>query len=79
IACGAPCIASDIPALRESGADAAMFTPVGDSLSLAKAIARTLEPETARAMRHASAARRSALSWEPIIEQWQELIQSVVG
>ncbi len=79
IACGAPCIASDIPALRESGADAALFTPVGDSGKLARALAKTLEKETALEMREASAARRSSLSWEPIIEQWRELIQSVVG
>ncbi len=79
IACGAPCIASDIPALRESGADAAMFIPAGDSEALAHAMAKTIEEETAHAMREASAARRSSLSWEPIIEQWRELIQSVVG
>ncbi len=79
IASGAPCIASDIPSLRESGADAALFTPVGDSEALAQAIARTLEPETAAVMRRASAARRSSLSWGPIIEQWRELIEVVVG
>ncbi|MCK5377790.1 MAG: glycosyltransferase family 4 protein [Acidobacteria bacterium] len=79
IACGAPCIASDIPALRESGVGAALFTPVGDSEALAHVIARTLDPETATSMRQASAARGSSLSWEPIIDQWRELIQSVVG
>ena len=79
IACGAPCIASDIPSLRESGADAAIFAPAGDSRSLTQAIARTLEPGTANAMREASSARRSALSWPPIIDQWRELIVSVVG
>ncbi|MEN8164863.1 MAG: glycosyltransferase family 1 protein [Acidobacteriota bacterium] len=78
IACGAPCIASDIPALRESGAGAALFTPAGDSEALTQAIARTLEPETAYAMREASAGRGSALSWAPIIDQWRELIEVVV-
>jgi len=78
IACGAPCIASDIPSLRESGADAALFTPAGDSNTLTQAIVQTLEPETAVAMRHASTARGSALAWGPIIDQWRELIQSVV-
>jgi len=77
IACGAPCIASDIPSLRESGAGAALFTPVGDSEALAHAIAKTLEKEVARAMREASAARGCALAWGPIIQQWRELIQSV--
>ena len=79
IASGAPCIASDIPSLRESGADAALFTPAGDSDTLAKALARALEPETAAAMRQASANRGSALAWGPIIEQWRELIEVVVG
>ncbi len=79
IACGAPCIASDIPSLHESGAGATLFTPVGDSEQLAQAIAHALEPETARTMRRASAARHSSLSWQPIIDQWRELIQSVVG
>lgn len=79
IACGAPCIASDIPSLRESGADAALFTAVGDSEALAHAIAKTLDEESARAMREASAARGSALAWGPIVRQWRELIQSIVG
>ena len=79
IACGSPCVASDIPALRESGGDATLFTPVGDSDALTKAIARTLEPEVARTMRQASAARGSALAWGPIINQWRELIGAVVG
>lgn len=79
IACGAPCIASDIPSLRESGADAALFTPVGDCDSLAQALVQTLEPETAVAMRNASTARGSALAWDPIIDQWRELIDGVAG
>lgn len=79
IACGAPCVASDIPSLRESGADAALFTTVGDSEALAHAIAKTLEEENARAMREASAARGSALAWGPIVRKWRELIQSVIG
>ncbi len=79
IACGAPCVASDIPSLRESGADAALFTPAGDSESLARAIARTLEAENATALREASFARRTSVSWPPIINQWRALIQSVVG
>jgi glycosyltransferase involved in cell wall biosynthesis len=79
IACGAPCVASDVPALRESGADAAVFVPVGDAEALARAIAESLEPGTALTMRKASIARRSALSWDPIIDHWRELIHSVVG
>jgi len=79
ISCGAPCVASDIPSLRESGADAAVFVPVGNTEALARAIAESLESETALAMRKASMVRRSALSWDPIIDQWRELIHSVVG
>ncbi len=79
IACGAPCVASDVPALRESGADAAVFVPVGDAEALARAMAESLEPGTALAMRKASITRRSALSWDPIIDLWWELIHSVVG
>lgn len=79
IACGAPCVASDIPSLRESGADAALFTAVGDSEALAHAIKKTLDEETAGAMREASASRGSALAWEPIIGKWRELIHSIVG
>ena len=40
LACGAPVVASDIPALRESGGDAARFCPVGDISAFADAVNR---------------------------------------
>ncbi len=79
MACGAPCVASDIPALRESGGDATLFIPVGDSDALAETIARVLDPETSRALRQTARARISALAWGPIVEQWRKLIEDVVG
>lgn len=79
MACGAPCVASDIPALRESGGDATLFIPVGDSDALAETIARVLDPETSRDLRQTARGRISALAWGPIVEQWRKLIEDVVG
>jgi len=79
ISCGAPAVASDIPALREAGGDAALFTPPGDPAALAAAIGRALEPEVAGELRRRAAARAPGLRWEPVVDAWDELLQRVVA
>jgi glycosyltransferase involved in cell wall biosynthesis len=62
LACGAPVVASDIPALREAGGPAAVYAPVGDVEAWAEAVVKVLtEPSSAppRAERLAWAARFS--------------------
>ncbi len=78
IACGAPTVASDIPALRESGGPATVFTPAGDAAALARILAENLEPARRERLRAASLSRRKLLGWDPVIAAWRELIQSVV-
>ena len=62
MACGAPVIASDVPALREVGAGAATLVPPGDSPALAAAIASVLADGGAGA-RARGLARARDFSW----------------
>lgn len=79
IACGTPCVASDIPPLREVAGDAALFAPAGDPDALARAVAAAIEPAAARALRERAAARAPALRWEPVVDRWHELLTEVAG
>ncbi len=79
IACGTPCVASDIPPLHEVAGDAALFAPAGEPDALAEAIAAALEPATARTLRERAAARAPALRWEPIVDRWHELLTEVAS
>jgi len=79
IACGTPCVASDIPPLREVAGDAALFAPSGDPAALVEAIAAALEPATARTLRERAADRAPALRWGPIVDRWHELLTDVAG
>ena len=79
ISCGAPAVASDIPALREAGGDAALFTPPGNPAALATAIGRALEPEVAGELRGRAAARAPGLRWEPVVDAWDALLARVVA
>ena len=78
LACGAPVIASDIPALREAGGPAAAYAPVGDVGAWADAVARVLaDPAAAppRAVRLAWAARFSwAAHAETIARAYHRLL-----
>jgi len=70
---GIPVIASDVPALAETAADAAEFVPRGDATALAEAIADVLR-DSAAADRLAVAAedRAKAFTWRDAAEKvWQ--------
>ena len=58
LACGTPVVATDIPALRETGGDAAVYAPAGDDAAFAAAALEVLssprEDRIARGLRHAS-------------------------
>ncbi len=64
MACGTPVVASDIPALREVGADAARYVPAEDEAAFARAIDQTLRDrgsKTAAALTGPARARH--FSW----------------
>lgn len=48
MACGCPVVASDLPVLRETGGEAAIYCPVGDAASWADAVVRLLAEPGAR-------------------------------
>lgn len=79
ISCGTPSVATDIPALREAGGDAALFCRPGDPQELAEGLAKALEPDTADELRERSRARAPKLRWEPVVEAWAELLEKTVG
>jgi glycosyltransferase involved in cell wall biosynthesis len=69
MACGLPVVASDIPALREIGRDAALYSPTGDIQALSRQAiklirARETQPEFAQQIREACLQRASQFSWE---------------
>ena len=79
ISCGTPSVASDIPALREAGGQAALFTPPGDPAALAAAIGRALDPVVAGELRRRAAAHAAGLRWEPVVDAWDALLERVVA
>jgi len=79
ICCGAPCVATEVPALREVGGEAALFVPPGDSKSLTEALRRALEFATATDLRRLAAERARTFAWAPIVAAWRELLENVVG
>jgi glycosyltransferase involved in cell wall biosynthesis len=79
ISCGTPSVASDIPALREAGGQAALFAPPGDPAALAAAIGCALDPVVAGELRRRAAAHAASLRWEPVVDAWDELLERVVA
>ncbi len=64
MACGAPVIASDIPACRETAGDAAVFAPPAEAEAWAEAMRRVVESSDLRADLQARGRVRAALfSW----------------
>jgi glycosyltransferase involved in cell wall biosynthesis len=78
ISCGTACVATDIPALREAGGNAALFVPPANPEELAVALIRALEPETSMDLRKRAEARAFNLRWRPIVAAWHSLLQTVV-
>ena len=79
ISCGAACVASDIPSLRETAGDAALYSAPGAPANLARSIARALDPATAAALRRYAALRAAELGWGPVVAAWDDLLETVVA
>ncbi len=79
VCCGAPCVATDIPALHEAGGNAALFVPPADPNALFAALSQALEPGTAEELRQRATIRAPSLGWAPIVAAWHELLKDVVG
>jgi glycosyltransferase involved in cell wall biosynthesis len=78
ISCGTPSVATDIPALREAGGDAALFCAPGDSAALASCLVEAMKPDTAAVLRRRALERAPNLRWEPVVKAWADLLESVV-
>jgi glycosyltransferase involved in cell wall biosynthesis len=64
LARGVPTVTSDVPALREVAADAALLVEPGDVADLAEALARVLtDASLAHDLRHRGPARAAAYTW----------------
>jgi glycosyltransferase involved in cell wall biosynthesis len=81
MACGATIVASDIPALREVGGDAALFAKAGDvddMVGLALGVLQDQETDVAQASRRERAIANAArFSWIACAEQYAALYQRV--
>lgn len=64
LACGAPVIASDIPALHESGGAAAIYVPVGAVDAWADAIVAVVDKPNAAPAREARLRQAAQFSWD---------------
>jgi glycosyltransferase involved in cell wall biosynthesis len=79
ISCGTPAVASDIPALREAGGDAALFCPPHDPRALAEALGSALKPETAVELRERARLRAPKLRWDPVVAEWRRLMDRIAA
>ena len=62
---GLPVVASDIPAVREVGGDAAMCVPVGDVRALGHALAQVLKsPDLRDRLKALGLARAAGFTWD---------------
>jgi glycosyltransferase involved in cell wall biosynthesis len=74
MACGAPVVATDVPALREASGGAATLIPPGDDAALAEALRTLVEDPGARGQARERGLRRAAqLSWETSAQRMWEL------
>lgn len=79
VSCGSPAVATDIPALREAGGDAAIFCAPGEPGALASALAVALDPATAERLRHLARRRAPTLRWDLVVAAWADLLERVAG
>ena len=68
-------MASDIPVLRETGGDAALYCPVNDPQALAAALGEALQPDAATRLRERARQRAPELRWGPVVKAWAELLE----
>lgn len=78
ICSGTAAVASDLPVLRETGGDAALYVDTDDAGAFAHTVARALQPEVAHRLRERAAARAPDLRWGPVIDAWESLLARVV-
>lgn len=84
LACGTPVLASDIPALREVGADAVSYCPPGNVSAWSAALVATLrerseEPERWAERRAAGMRRASSFSWAEYADRCAALYREVAN
>lgn len=82
LACGTPVVASDIPALREVGGDAAVFCPAGDRAAWIETVGRMLDdrhehPASWRDRQDAGLARSRMFTWAQYAAGMAEVYRSV--
>ncbi|NOK05019.1 MULTISPECIES: glycosyltransferase family 1 protein [Myxococcus] len=63
LACGAPVVASDLPVLREVGAEACTYCPVGDVPAWVESVAALLAGHDAQPSRETRLTRASRFTW----------------
>jgi glycosyltransferase involved in cell wall biosynthesis len=63
LACGASVVASDIPVLREVGAEAVTYCPVGDVLAWAEQVTRLLADPVTAPPREVRLSRAARFTW----------------
>lgn len=78
LSCGSPCVASDIPSLREAGGDAALSTPPNNPAQLTRSLQQALCGDTAAHLRILAARRACDLRWGPVVAAWNDLLENVV-
>ncbi len=76
--CGTPVVASDIPALREVGGDAALYAPPGDPAELANAVGSVLRtPALMAELAEAGVARAAQFTWARAIDGYEALYREI--
>jgi glycosyltransferase involved in cell wall biosynthesis len=80
MACGVPVACSNIPSLKETAGDAALFFDPGDCASIADALERILTDPSLRAELRACGLRRAAeLSWDTAAQKTLDILTRVGG
>lgn len=80
MACGTSVVASDLPALREVGGEAALFASAGDVAAmtqLALSVLRNRDGERAAARRQRALANAARFSWTDYADRYAALYQQV--
>jgi glycosyltransferase involved in cell wall biosynthesis len=83
LACGAPVVASDVPALREVGGDAVEFCPVGDldswTSTVVSILSERVQPGRAAARRDRGLAVARRFTWPAFAERMARIYLSIAG
>ncbi|MEO7649271.1 MAG: glycosyltransferase family 1 protein [Bryobacteraceae bacterium] len=76
MACGCPVVASDLPVLRETGGEAAIYCPVGEPARWADAVARLLAEPVVR--RSACLRQAARFSWTAYARQMTSIYEGLM-